>query len=196
MSLRFPPLPPHWPRKGNFVLRGIARSLLVLMGWRVIGQFPPNAKLLFIGGPHTSTWDAIIAIITLYALQLPLSIFAKHTLFRWPFSGLLRMFGLVPVNRQKAGGLVESAIEEFQRRDFFLLGIAPEGTRKQVEKWKTGFHRIALAAGVPILPVGLDFSTKTIQIGQLFMPTMDMDRDIVVLREFINRHTGYHPERM
>jgi 1-acyl-sn-glycerol-3-phosphate acyltransferase len=43
--------------------------------------------------------------------------------------------------------------------------IAPEGTRKAAEFWKSGFMKIADATGVPIVPAGLSYRTKTITLG-------------------------------
>jgi len=63
-----------------------------------------------------------------------------------------------------------------------VLGIAPEGTRKRVDRWRTGFYHIAHAARVPIVPVALNFGAREIQILERFDTTGDVDRDIRALR--------------
>ena len=87
-----------------------------------------------------------------------------------------------PVDRRVRGGLVEQAIERFRTRPQWVLAIAPEGTRKRVEQWKTGFYRIAIGAGVPVLPVAIDFSKKALDLGTLYWPVGDETQDLAALR--------------
>ena len=69
-------------------------------------------------------------------------------------------------------------VERFEREDRFWLGIAPEGTRTRVERWKPGFWKIASAAGVPVLPAYFHYPEKIIGIGEPFQLTGDMDADM------------------
>lgn len=164
------------------------------MGWRFDGTLPETPKFIAIGAPHTSNWDFVVAMSALMALGLRLHWMGKHTLFRPPFGGVMRWMGGVPVDRDATRGVVEQLVDEFERRDRFLLGIAPEGTRSRVTTWKTGFYRIARGARVPILPVGLDWSTRAIRLGDLFTPTGDMEADIQHLRAWFAPIVGKRPE--
>ena len=60
---------------------------------------------------------------------------------------------------------------ELRRADKMLLVIAPEGTRQPTQDWRLGFYRIALAAGVPIVPAGPDYGRKVAIFGPPIMPT-------------------------
>jgi 1-acyl-sn-glycerol-3-phosphate acyltransferase len=126
---------------------------LSLFGWKVVGSFPDLPKALIIVAPHTSNWDFIAGFWAYLALDLHANWFGKHTLFVWPFGVILRRFGGIPVHRESrvARQVVDVYVEAYQSRDRMLLAIAPEGTRRRVEEWKSGFHRIALGAGVPIV---------------------------------------------
>jgi 1-acyl-sn-glycerol-3-phosphate acyltransferase len=90
----------------------------------------------------------------------------------------------MPIDRGAAKGVVEQMIDQFRQRDRLWLGIAPEGTRKPVKRWKSGFWRIAHDAGVPIFPVAFHYPDKTIRLGPLFDTSTDMDADLVRLRAF------------
>jgi 1-acyl-sn-glycerol-3-phosphate acyltransferase len=79
---------------------------------------------------------------------------------------------------------VEQTVALFQSRDRLLLAVAPEGTRKPVDRWKSGFYRIALAAGVPIVPGYFDNGRRLVGFGEPFIPTGDQARDIEALRAF------------
>ena len=55
--------------------------------------------------------------------------------------------------------------------------MAPEGTKFKTNKLKTGFYYIAKQANVPILLANLDYERKVIEIGELFYPTDNMEKD-------------------
>ena len=66
----------------------------------------------------------------------------------------------------------------FNNSETFRLGIAPEGTRKRVPKWKTGFYHIALKSGVPIVFCKFDFKTKTVGAFDIINPSGDFKSDM------------------
>jgi 1-acyl-sn-glycerol-3-phosphate acyltransferase len=118
---------------------------------------------------------------------------AKRQLFRWPLGRFMREMGGVEVNREKGGNYVQSMIDEFNRRDDFLLTIAPEGTRKSVGQWKTGFYHIAVGAQVPLIVGMMDYAKKTGGLALAFMPTGDYAADMARVEEFYRSTTPKHP---
>ena len=128
-------------------------------------------------------------------LRMNVSFLGKHTLFEGLFGWLFYWLGGIPVKRdhQVASQVVDDAVRAFSERPQLKLGIAPEGTRRQVEKWKTGFYRIALGAGVPIVPAYLDSTSKTIGFGETFIPSGDMDADLEELQRFYRDKKGIRP---
>lgn len=187
------PLPPSVPRTGSGrFARWCARTLLRLGGWRVVGAFPDVPKAVLIGAPHSSNWDGVWGFAAKIALGLDMRVFAKHQLFRWPFGPLLRRLGVIPVNRGDARGLVEQMQERFRQEERFWLGIAPEGTRKRVERWKPGFWKIAKAAGVPVVPAYFHYPEKIIGVGEPFFLGDDMDADIARIRAWYAPWRGKH----
>lgn len=193
-SVSVPARPDSLPRWGGPVLRTLGRGIMRGMKWRFEGALPETPKFVAIGAPHTSNWDFVVAMSGLMALGLRLHWVGKHTLFRPPFGRCMRWMGGVSVNRAATRGVVEQLVDEFERHDRFLLGIAPEGTRSRVTTWKTGFYRIAQGAGVPILPVGLDWGARAIRLGDPFTPTGDMEADIQHLRAWFAPIVGKQPE--
>ncbi|MGE0352845.1 MAG: lysophospholipid acyltransferase family protein [Gemmatimonadales bacterium] len=184
-----------YPRSHNRLLRALGAMVLRLAGWRVEGSLPPIPKFVLIVGPHTSNWDFIFGLMAKFAVDLRANWLGKHTLFRFPLGPLLRWLGGEPVNRSAPQGTVGDAIELFRTHDQFVLAIAPEGTRKPVPRWKTGFHRIARGAGVPIVPVWLDYRARAVRIGEPFEPGPDEAADISVLRGMFTREMARFPER-
>jgi 1-acyl-sn-glycerol-3-phosphate acyltransferase len=118
----------------------------------------------------------------------------KHTIFVGPFGRWLKSLGGVPVDRSSAHNIVSQVAAEFARRDQMVLGLAPEGTRRKVEAWRSGYWHIARAAGVPILPVGLDFARRAAVIGALRATTDSLENDEAVFKEFFAGITPRHPE--
>ncbi|MBL8261582.1 MAG: lysophospholipid acyltransferase family protein [Xanthomonadaceae bacterium] len=187
------PMPPQAPRtRSGPALRWVARTLLRLGGWRMAGTLPDLPKLVLIGAPHSSNWDGVWGMLVKVALGLDIRIFAKRELFWWPLGPILRRMGVIPVDRNAARGLIEQMLERFQQEDRFWLGIAPEGTRKRVERWKPGFWKIASAAGVPVLPAYFHYPEKIIGIGEPFQLTDDMDADMARIRAWYAPWRGKH----
>ncbi|MBN1381447.1 MAG: lysophospholipid acyltransferase family protein [Deltaproteobacteria bacterium] len=168
---------------------------LQLSGWQVAGKPPSLSKFVVVGAPHTSNWDLPLLLAIAFFFGLRVSWMGKHTLFRGPFDAIFRWLGGIPIERQSSHGAVEQMIEEFQKRDRLILVLAPEGTRRRVESWKSGFYHIAVGAGVPILIGFIDYGRNKGGIGPLIDPSGDIEADMAKIRNFFATVTPRHPER-
>ena len=187
------PLPPSAPRvRPNRFGRWFGRTLLRLGGWRMVGRFPDLPRVVLIGAPHSSNWDGVWGFAAKLALGLDIKILGKHQLFWWPMGSILRRLGVIAVDRSAAHGVVEQAASLIAQADQFWFGLAPEGTRKPVERWKPGFWKIAKAAGVPVLPAYFHYPDKIIGIGPVFELTDDMMGDIGRIRDWYRPWQGKH----
>jgi len=191
------PLPPNAPRlRGHRISRWLGRCVLRLGGWRMVGAFPDARKLVIILAPHTSNWDGFWGLAAKAALGVEIRVLGKAQLFWWPLGALLRWLGAIPVDRSSPHGVVAQAVEVINSRERCWFVLAPEGTRKPVAQWKTGFWKIASAAGVAIVPAYLHYPDKIIGIGEAFIPGEDMHADIRALRAWYRPWMGKHPENM
>ena len=181
-----------WPGRA---LHGAMIGWFKSRGWRVEGQVPPDRKFVLVGAPHTSNWDFLVFVGTVAEFGLSVSFIGKHTLFRWPFEGLMRSIGGVPVDRRQSRDLVQQMADEFAARDDFILIVAPEGTRAPTDRWRTGFYRIALAAGVPLVCAGPDYTRRRGIIGPTIRPTGDYEADMAPALAFFRSLVPLHPER-
>jgi len=177
-------VPPNPPRLGSSIAAPICRWIFARCGWRVAGEFPDIAKLVVIAAPHSTNWDVVWGLLLKVGLRLDVHFIGKREAFFWPLGSLLRAFGGLPIDRKAAHGVVGEMARQFAGHERFWLAIAPEGTRKKVHKWKSGFWYIARAAKVPILPIYFHYPEKTIGFGPLFYPTADVDADMACIREF------------
>jgi len=191
-ALALPVLPPSAPQFRQNAWRRLCAWLLRACGWRLAGTLPDRAKLVLIAAPHSSWWDGVWGLIMKSALGLDVSFMAKRELFAGPLGWLLRRAGGIPIERSESSGVVEQMTDRFARSERLWLGIAPEGTRKRVTKWKNGFWHIARKAGVPILPVYFDYPSRTIGLGPLFEPTADIAADLAALHAFYASWRGKH----
>lgn len=178
----------------NPLIEWIGRTALKLMGWRIEGELPRLDKFVAIGAHHTSNWDFVIFIALKFVLRLNARWFGKHSIFRWPFGGLMRSWGGIPIQRHLSLNMVEQAIQGFRDNREFILVLSPEGTRKKVKRWKMGFYHIALGAGVPIVPGALDFANRRVVIGAPFQPTGDAEADLQALLAFFRPYVPKKPE--
>lgn len=175
-------------------LRGLARVLLRISGWTV----EPNARMqppfVFIGAPHTSNWDFVLLLAAMLVLRLDARWMGKHTLFRFPFGGLMRWLGGIPVDRTKANNRVADIVAAFARDPNLVVCIPPEGTRRKVERWKTGFYRIAHGAGVPIMMTVIDAERRSLRLLEVFHPSGDIDSELPQIQRHYLGFRGLRPE--
>lgn len=185
------------PRRGNAFSRALARLLLRLMGWRLEGVFPDLPKLVLIGAPHTSNMDGVVSFITLFALGLRAHTMIKDSAFKGPLGWLLRWLGALPIDRKSPKGVVEQTVDAFARDPQFVLLLAPEGTRAAAPEWKRGYWHVARSAGVPVLPVAIDYPRRRIRFGEPLTPGADYAADFARLLAFYAAHSApRHPERL
>ncbi len=175
------------------MLRGLARLLLRIGGWTAVGEMPDVPKGVVIAAPHTSNWDGVWALIYKVAIGAEIHFFAKQSLFWFPLGTLLRSLGGIPLDRSRAGSAVQRAIDLFNQQERFYFGLAPEGTRKLMPGWKSGFYRIAVGAKVPVFMGFLDYQHKRVGIGDRIDLSGDPEADLAVFRDFYKDIEGQHP---
>ena len=147
-----------------------------------------------IAAPHTSNWDFPLGIMAIRAIRLDVSWIGKHTIFRWPFGWFFRWLGGTPVDRGHSEDLIQQMTDLFNRSDRLIFALAPEGTRRKTDHWKTGFYHIATAANVPIALGYLDFGRKQVGVTETFMPSGDIEADFQLIREYYQDKIGKNPE--
>jgi 1-acyl-sn-glycerol-3-phosphate acyltransferase len=165
------------PLRRNGLTRALGHAMLRSMGWRVEGEFPNLPKFVVAVAPHTSNWDFVVGIAVMFALDLRIGYLGKHTLFRWPLGGFMRWTGGIPVDRSSPHGVVGESVAAFTRMDRRILAIAPEGTRRRVGQFKSGFLQIARGARVPVVLATLDWGAKVVRLGPAFDPGEDVEAD-------------------
>ena len=167
-----------------------------LAGWKIGGDMPPLDKFIVIVAPHTSNWDFMLGLCARSILKFDAKFLGKKELFRFPFGGLFRWLGGVPVDRSRNSNLVDAVAELFRQKEKFILAIAPEGTRKYVPQWKTGFYFIALKAAVPIVMASFDYERKTIFISEPFYPTGSLQEDMKSIFSFYRDKKGKFEKKL
>ena len=164
------------------------------MGWKLNGSFPEVSKCVLAVAPHTHWIDFPLGLIVRSMLGVEINYVGKKSLFRQPFGWFFRWTGGAPVDRGKQQDTVQAVANIFDRREVFRLALAPEGTRKKVDKWRSGFYYIALRAGVPIVLVAFDFGNKQVKLSEPRIPTGEFETDYAEYQRFFEGVTGYKPE--
>jgi 1-acyl-sn-glycerol-3-phosphate acyltransferase len=188
-------LPPSAPRTHHPLIRACARGLLRLAGWKLTGTFPDVPRLLIIAAPHSSAWDAVWGLLMKIAIGLDIEFMAKREAFFFPLGPLLRLLGGVPVDRRAAHGVVGATVDAIRSKPVCWVVLAPEGTRRRMDRWKTGFWHIARQADVPVCCVYLHYPEKTFGIGPTLRMSDDMAADIAKLRDYYTPFQGKHRGR-
>ena len=156
----------------------LAGAALRLLGWRLEGTRPERTRYVAIYAPHTSNWDFVLMYLVKEIVQVRGGRFlGKETLFRGPHAAFFRWLGGIPVDRSSRTNAVRSAVKVFESTEDIVLALAPEGTRKRADSWRTGFYHIARQAGVPLLLTYVDAPRRVLGIGPYFETTGDLERD-------------------
>lgn len=184
----------------NRLLYWLARFLFRIAGWGIEGELPDIPKYVLIV-THTSNWDFIVgltgwAILSRGFSVTKLSWIGKAEVFRGPLSTFLKWIGGVPIERSSRHNTVEQLIQAFRSREKLVIALAPEGTRKKVTYWKTGFYYIAQGAQVPIVLAFMDYKRKVVGIGPTMMPSGDIQTDMKVFRDFYSTIHARYPEKV
>ncbi len=188
------PLGPRVPQSRGAVLRHVGLWGLRMAGWHFEGAMPNLSHFVVIVAPHTSNWDFPIGLLSKWALGLTAGWLGKDTLFRPPLGWFMRANGGVPVDRHTQQNIVEQSVQVFRSHAAFVLVLAPEGTRKKVSGWRSGFWHVAKAANVPICCVALDWGRKVVRLGPTAMATEDDAAvGIARFRGYYAGIRGYNP---
>ena len=188
-------VPEHLRGTRSALARCFGRTVLNLFGWRVVGNIPNVKRLLIIAAPHTSNWDFVFAMAAVLGLNLRVRWLGKHTIFKPGVIWFMRWLGGIPTNREQPEDIVQYVADLSNRENGVAIGLAPEGTRAKVSRWKTGFLRIAKLLDCPILLISLDFQGKQFIIGDLYQPTGDSEADLVAIKEYYSGFQAKYPDK-
>ena len=171
------------------MIRAISKFIYFkILKWKITGNinFSKDSikKAVIIAVPHTSWHDFIIGVLLRKVVDIKTNFVAKKELFTWPFGYYFNSIGGKALDRTSGQNKVEAIARLFENEDEFRLALAPEGTRKKVDKWRTGFYYIAKAAKVPIIMFTLDFKNKTNHVSEPFYPTDDILKDFDFMMNF------------
>lgn len=180
----------------NILLSMLSKFIFTtLMGWKLVNDFPKDLKkYVVIAAPHTSWQDFPIGILARNTAGVKINFIGKDSLFKGPFGFIFKSLGGTPVDRSKNNNLVDAIVDIFNKKNEFILALSPEGTRKKVAKWKTGFYYIAKGANVPVVMATLDFGKKEVKISEPYFPTDDKDTDFIYFNSFYDGVLGKKPE--
>ena len=156
----------------------LASLLLKCGGWKSVGGLIPEKHAIVLEAPHTSIWDFWIGFLYYRALGGRLSVMIKKESFFFPVNLLLRAMGGFPIDRSNPAATIHGIVRKMNESDKPLhLVMCPEGTRKAVHKWKTGYHTIATQANLPVYLSYVDWGHKRVGIWGKAEITADARKD-------------------
>ena len=180
--------------RGRF-LKWVGRLGINLSGWTIKGNVPDEERIVIIAAPHTSNWDFILAMLAIFGLNIKIKWLGKDSIFKPGLKWFFRWLGGIPVNRENPSFLIDNVVNIVEKEKAIVIAMTPEGTRKKVSRWKTGFLRIAKLTKAKILLIAIDFPTKSIQIGDIFEPTGDAELDLDFIQNYYQSFKGINPEQ-
>ncbi|MEA2022529.1 MAG: lysophospholipid acyltransferase family protein [Candidatus Caldatribacteriota bacterium] len=174
----------------------LAKLILRLWGWKINGCIPPNVnKCIIVAAPHTSNYDFIIGRLAYSSMGIKANFLIKKEVFKFPFSGMFKAMGGIPVDRGKRNNMIGQIAGLFDKHESLYVVITPEGTRKLVRKWKKGFYLIAQKANIPIALGYINYAKKEGGVGPVIIPTGDYNKDLITIQDFYRDITPRHPAK-
>ena len=177
------------------VLRKIARFGINISGWTIKGKVPDEERIVIIAAPHTSNWDFILAMLAIFGLNIKVRWLGKNSIFKPGFKKFFEWLGGIPVYRDNPSSLIENVVNIVKKERSIVIAMTPEGTRKKVKRWKTGFLRIAKQTHSKILLISIDAPTKSIEIGNIFNPTGNSEEDLAYIQKYYSTFRGINPQK-
>jgi len=180
-------------RRQRFAVRALA-----LFGWRVRFAPLPGSRGVVIVYPHTSNWDFIIGLLAKWAVGFRFRWLGKEALFKgvcgWMLGPVFRAWGGEPVERGAQTGAIERLARQINDADEYWLALAPEGTRKYRDCWRSGFYHIALTARVPLGLACIDYGAKEVRLVSYAMLSGDAGADLEMIRNAYRACRGLKPD--
>lgn len=173
------------------------KNLFKMAGWKTTEGIPKDIKkCIVVAAPHTSNWDFFYARAAAYIFNIKVNYLIKSDWLVFPIGWFFKMTGAIGVERKKGTkGLVEKLVEKINDVEELSIIVAPEGTRKAVEKWKTGFYQLALQANLPIALAYLDYAKKEAGIGTIIYPSGNFHGDMYKIQGFYRTVTPRFPKK-
>lgn len=136
-----------------------------LWHFRVDGQIPADPRRPYV---VVSNHESFVDIILISHFPFEMKWLSKAELFRVPVAGwLMRLAGDIRVERgDRASGAKALAACQDRLEKKVSVMIFPEGTRSttgEMLPFKDGAFRLAIEAGVPVLPVVVDGTTTALR---------------------------------
>ena len=188
-------IPERLRGKRSILLRKIARFGINISGWTIKGMVPDEERIVIIAAPHTSNWDFVLAMLAIFGLNIKLRWLGKHSIFKPGFKIFFKWLGGIPVYRDNPSNLIDNVVKIVKKEKSIVIAMTPEGTRKKVKRWKTGFLRIAKQTHSKILLISIDAPTKSIEIGKVFNPTGNSEDDLAFIQKYYSSFRGINHQK-
>ena len=183
-------VPNQFRGKRSSFSQWLGAQILSIMGWQISGCIPNEKRIVLVAAPHTSNWDFILAMATILTLNLNIKWLGKKSLFKLGVSWFFKWLGGIPVDRNNPNKLIDQIVQLTDNEKGLIIAVAPEGSRKKVSRWKSGFLRISNLTKSKILFISLDAPTKTLKLGPLFQPSQDTEKDIIFVMDYFKQFKG------
>jgi 1-acyl-sn-glycerol-3-phosphate acyltransferase len=175
--------------------RFIAKFLFFIFGWKT--DYPQKFKApksVMLAAPHTSNWDIVFALAVYWKEGIDAKFLIKNSYTSSFLGFFFKWLGAIGVDRAKHNNLVDYSVELLNNSEKLILMVPAEGSRRRVEKWKTGFYHIASKANVPVSFGFLDYKKKIAGVGDVYHLTENFEKDMEYIQDFYSKIEGKHLE--
>jgi 1-acyl-sn-glycerol-3-phosphate acyltransferase len=174
-----------------FFLKVLARIVLFFGRIKIQGGLDPNIKkAVMIFANHKSVWDGIYGLAVVIVRDVPFRFLIKKEAMFFPLNIFLKKIGAIAVDRKdflQGKKLIDQIEDLYSKSESLYVLIEPEGTRKEVTKWKKGFYVIAKRCNIPIMTTFIDYKNRIGGFGEIFYLSENFEEDMEKLKNFYKK---------
>ncbi len=171
----------------------ISKYLLInILGWTMKGEFPNIKKSVIIFAPHTSYWDGFYGKLFFILLDINYKFLSKKEFFKFPLNYLFRLYGSIPVSRNKK--FINEVVTIFNQNETLHIILSPEGQLAKTDHWKKGFYYMAKKANVPIVVGYIDYKKKEIGVKGVISDVKDLKETMPTINNMYKDISAKYPK--
>ena len=167
------------------------------MFWRFVDKLQGDpGPMIYVAYPHTSRWDAVIALAAGVGLRDPPLLLVQAFEFTGIKGRLLRWADSFPVPEMRNIGTVDTVITRMALTPRKSLALSAEGSTAAIPHWRTGYYVLSMTTGWPVSYCWYDYARRTMTREHPVELTGDPARDLAVARRLLQPAVALYPSQV
>lgn len=167
------------------------------MRWRFLDKVQGyRGPMIYVAYPHTSRWDAILALAAGVIFRDPPLLLVQAIEFTGLKGLLLESAGGFPVPATRGLGTIDAVITRMALKPKKSLALSAEGSTASVPQWRTGYYVLGMVTGFPVSYCWYDYERRAMTREHPVQLTGDLTRDLETARRLLRPGIARYPNQV